>query len=174
MRAGWLATIGCVCLSVTTLAQERRESREPATDEIEHAIVFELGVAGDLEQSAGVVHNGAAFAFEVTPIEHWLELEIGTTALAADGGLETPLDILAKKPWRLSRRIEFMVGLGPELIHATGPQAGTFWGLEGVLDFMFWPTRRVGWYIEPGYEITFRDGARRHGIGMSVGVLFGR
>jgi len=34
-------------------------------------------------------HPGATFAFEVTPIEHWLELEVGVSAIRADGG--TPL-----------------------------------------------------------------------------------
>jgi hypothetical protein len=38
--------------------------------------------------------------------------------------------------------------------------------VEAVLDFMFWPRRNIGWYVEPGYEITFRDGGQHRGVGV--------
>jgi hypothetical protein len=43
-----------------------------------------------------------------------------------------------------------------------------------VLDFMFWPRKNVGWYVEPGYEVTFRGGTTHHGLGISGGMLIGR
>jgi hypothetical protein len=46
----------------------------------------------------------------------------------------------------------------PEVIHAIGRDRGTFRGVEGVLDFMFWPRKNVGWYVEPGYEACWRRG----------------
>lgn len=85
-----------------------------------------------------------------------------------------PVDILFKKPWPVSTTFEFMIGAGPELVHATGRDSGTFWGVSGVADFMFWPKRNVGWYLEPGYEVTLRDGARHHGLGIAAGLLIGR
>jgi hypothetical protein len=39
---------------------------------------------------------------------------------------------------------------------------------------MFWPTRNIGWYIEPGYEVTFRHRATHHGIAVAAGLLIGR
>ena len=143
-------------------------------DADDHAIVWELGLAGDWEAGEATVHKGGTIAFEVTPIENWLELEIGVTAIAAGGGVEMPIDVLAKKPWRLSRQFEFMVGAGPELVHASGPEHATFWGLEAVLDFMFWTRKNVGWYVEPGYEVTFRDNASHQGMGIAIGLLIGR
>jgi hypothetical protein len=83
-------------------------------------------------------------------------------------------DLLFKKPWPVSRTFEFMIGVGPEIAHATGAAQSTYWGVEAVLDFMFWPRARVGWYVEPGYEMTFRDGATHHGLGVSGGLLIGR
>jgi hypothetical protein len=112
--------------------------------------------------------------FEVTPIEHWLELEIGVTATRTDDGVEMPVDVLFKKPWRLSREVEFMIGVGPQLVHASGLNAGTFLGLEGVLDLMFWRRKNAGWYVEPGYEMTFRDGRQHGGFSFAVGLLIGR
>jgi hypothetical protein len=143
-------------------------------DEGDHAVVFELGWSGDWSHAEGLHPKGGTFAFEVTPIENWLELEFGVTAIHADGATEIPVDVLFKKPWRVSRQFEFMVGVGPEIIRATGPDPGTFWGLSSVLDLMFWPRKSIGWYLEPGYEATFRDKTTRQGIGMAAGLLIGR
>ena len=78
----------------------------------DHTIVFEIGAAGDWERG-GALNPGGTFAFEVTPIEHWLEIEVGATAIADRGGLELPVDILFKKPWQPSQSFEVMVGVGP-------------------------------------------------------------
>lgn len=43
---------------------------------------------------------------------------------------------------------------------------------EVVLDFMFWPTRNVGWYVEPSYSVSFgANGERR--LGVTAGLLIG-
>jgi hypothetical protein len=140
----------------------------------DHALVFELGVVVEGEPDERVVHSGGTFAVEVTPIEHWLELEIGVTAVRADGSTEVPIDVLFKKPWRISRTFEFMIGAGPEIVHVTGRESSTYLGFSAVLDFMFWPRRNIGWYVEPGYEATFQDSATHHGWGVAAGLLLGR
>jgi hypothetical protein len=157
-------------LSVTSTALAQTPKVEPPDD---HAVVFELGAAGDWSRAEGF-HPGGTFAFEVTPIENWLELEIGVTAIHSGSSTEIPVDVLFKKPWRFSPKFEFMIGIGPELIHATGPDHATFWGLSSVLDFMFWPRKNVGWYVEPGYELTFRGGTTHHGLAIAGGLLIGR
>jgi hypothetical protein len=171
-RRLWLGT-ALLAWATAAAAQAQTTPQASAPEEGEHAIVFELGAAGDWSRAEGV-HPGGTFAFEVTPIEHWLELEIGVTAIRSGSSTEVPIDVLFKKPWPFSRTFEFMIGAGPELVHATGPAHATFWGVEGVLDFMFWPRKNVGWYVEPGYEMTVRGGARHHGAGISAGVLLGR
>ena len=67
-----------------------------------------------------------------------------------------------------------MVGAGPALIHVTGAERATFWGLSSVLDFMFWPRKNVGWDVEPGHEMTFRDGITHHSLAITAGLLIGR
>jgi hypothetical protein len=143
------------------------------TDE-EHSIVYELGWAGDYSHAEGFHAKGATFAFEVTPVPDRLELEVGVTAIRAKGVTETSIDLLFKKPWTISKHIEFMAGIGPEAIHATGAEAGTFWGLSVVGDLMFWPTKNVGLYVEPGYEAAFRAGTTRQGFAMAAGLIVGR
>jgi hypothetical protein len=154
-------------------AQDLTTQQVNSDDEGDHALVLEFGAAGDWSRAEGF-HPGGTIAFEVTPIEHWLELEIGVTANRVDAGTEIPIDVLFKKPWRFSREFEFMIGVGPEIVHATGPDHATFWGLSSVLDFMFWPRKNVGWYAEPGYEVTFRGGTTHHGLGIEAGLLIGR
>jgi hypothetical protein len=162
-------------LAVLATPVARAQSIAPdSPDDEDHAVVFELGWAADWSRDEGLHSKGATFAFEVTPIENWLELEFGVSAIRADSVTEVPVDVLFKKPWRLSRQFEFMIGVGPELIHATGPSPQTYWGLSSVLDFMFWPKRDVGWYLEPGYEVTFHGGTAHHGLAMAAGLIIGR
>jgi hypothetical protein len=151
----------------------KRQAKTPRADN-DHKFVFEFGAAVDWEPAERSVHRGATIALEFTPIEHSLELECGITALAANGGIEIPVDVLFKKPWRVSPGFEFMIGAGPQLVHAFGPNHATFWGGEAVLDFMFWPRKNIGWYVEPGYEITLRADTQHHGVGVAAGLLIGR
>jgi hypothetical protein len=175
MRASTFGVVATMVFGLQSgaVAQDLKGAAKPVVDE-DHAVVFEIGAVVDWERGESEVHSGGTFAFEVTPVENRLELEIGITAVPADGGVEMPVDVLFKKPWRFSPQFEFMIGAGPEIVHAFGPDHGTFWGVEAVLDFMFWPRKNIGWYLEPGYEVTFRDGIRHHGVGVSGGLLIGR
>src|ERR1700733_13538523 len=93
------AAVGCGFPSVADA-----QALKPApVEDADHAIVFELGAAGDWSRSEGF-HPGGTFAFEVTPVEHWLELEVGVTAIRAEVSTEIPIDVLFKKPWRFSPR----------------------------------------------------------------------
>jgi hypothetical protein len=139
----------------------------------DHAVVFELGWAASWSRGENAHWRGGTFAFEVTPIEHWLEIEVGVSAIHADGVTEIPIDVLFKKPWSVSPEFEVMVGIGPELTHSTGSDSATYWGVSSVLDLMFWPKKNVGWYLEPGYEVTFRNGTE-HGFALAAGLIIGR
>ena len=73
---------------------------------------------------------------EVTPIEHWLELEAGVTPLFGRGSTEWDTDLLFKKPWTLSHKVEFMAGVGPEWIRTSDHGTGTdSLGAEGRARF---------------------------------------
>ena len=80
----------------------------------DHVIVYEIGWAGSWSHDERWQTKGATFAFEVTPIEDRLEIEAGVTAIRSRGVTETSADILFKKPWTLSKHVEFMAGVGPE------------------------------------------------------------
>jgi hypothetical protein len=120
----------------------------------------------------GAAAFGPDFAIEVTPIENWLELEAGTTPLFTRNSTEWDTDLLFKKPWTLSKKVEFMIGGGPEWVHlkASGPTTNSV-AVEAVGDFMFWPSgKRFGWFVEPAYDYDFGRG-HEQSIGISAGLL---
>jgi hypothetical protein len=136
--------------------------------------IVELGGAADWSLKNGGSSFGADAAVEVTPIENWLELEAGVTPLfSRHHSTEWNIDLLFKKPWTLSKKVELMVGIGPDWVHtrAPGMRANSIAG-EAVLDFMFWPggRHRFGWFLEPGYDYDFTRGHERS-FGISGGLL---
>ena len=139
----------------------------------EPAAVVELGGAADWNVKDGGSSFGPTVAVEVTPIENWLELEAGVTSLFTRHSTEWDTDLLFKKPWTLSKKAEFMLGVGPAWVHTTkyGATTNSVSG-EVVLDFMFWPSakHRFGWYLEPGYEYNFGRG-HEQSSGISGGLL---
>ena len=153
----------------TALAQS--VEKEPV--EKEPAAVIELGVAPSWNLTNGGWSVGPTVAVEVTPIENWLELEMGVTPAFRRHSTEWDTDLLFKKPWTLSRKVEFMFGVGPEWVHSReyGVTTNSVAG-EAVLDFMFWPSpkHRLGWYLEPGFEYNFGRGHERS-LGISGGLL---
>jgi hypothetical protein len=141
--------------------------------EKEAAGILELGAEPARSLSGAGWTLSPTVAAEVTPIENWLELEIGVTPTFSNHSTEWDADLLFKKPWTLSKKVEFMFGVGPEWIHVreNGVSTNSVAG-EIALDFMFWPSpkRRFGWYIEPAYDYTFGRG-HDQAIGVSIGLL---
>ncbi len=153
--------------SASAFAQDVNNDDEPAA-------IIELGTAGNWNVEGGSSF-GADFAAEITPIEHWLELEAGVTPLFTRHSTEWDTDFLFKKPWELSKKVEFMAGIGPEWIHTrqNGITTNSF-AAEGVLDFMVWPSgkHRFGWYFEPSYDYSFGPRHERS-VGFTGGLLIG-
>ena len=151
--------------SANALAQTPAAEKEIA--------VIEVGGAAGHGLTGGGSSFGGDVAVEVTPIENWLELEVGVAPLFSRHSREWDTDLLFKKPWSLSKNVEFMFGVGPEWVRTrqNGLTTNSV-AAEAVLDFMFWPSakRRFGWYLEPGYEYNFGRGHEKS-VGMSFGLL---
>ena len=73
----------------------------------EPAAILELGAATNTSLQGATTSLGPTFAVEVTPIENWLELEAGVTPAFRRHATEWDTDLLFKKPWTLSERVEF-------------------------------------------------------------------
>jgi uncharacterized protein YraI len=138
----------------------------------EHAWVLEIGTAGEWPLNGERPNFGGTIAAEIEPIENWLEIEFGLSTLATTGHTELSGDVLFKKPFRLSPTVEFMVGAGPSLSQTlNGADRGTSVSAEFALDFMFWPTKDVGWFIEPTWSVNPRNGQQSAAV--SIGMLIG-
>ena len=155
--------------AATTFAQ----APPPDPDNDEPTAILELGGSTSRSLSDHAWSSGPAVAVEFTPIKRWLELEAGVTPLFRSHSTEWDVDLLFKKPWDLSRKIEFMAGIGPQWGHVNQLGVKTnSWSGEAVLDFMFWPSakRRFGWYVEPSFDYSFARGHERS-IGLTGGLL---
>ena len=135
--------------------------------EKEPTAIVEIGAAGEWSFTDHAGRLGPTVAVEVTPIPGWLEIEAGVTSLFNHGGTEWSADLLFKKPFTLSDKVEFMVGAGPEWNLKTGSVA-----VEGVLDFMFWPTadRKLGWFLEPSLSYDLGS-SHEKSLALSAGIL---
>ncbi|MEA2771851.1 MAG: hypothetical protein QOD93_4813 [Acetobacteraceae bacterium] len=144
-----------------------------ASDDKDPAAILEIGAATSWNVSGGAASFAPNFAVETTPIENWLELEAGVSPFFTHSSTEWDTDLLFKKPWTISRKAEFMVGVGPEWVHLrqNGTTTNTVSG-EVAGDFMFWPARkhRFGWFLEPAYDYSFAGG-HQQSIGLSGGLL---
>jgi hypothetical protein len=159
--------------SGTALAQSANVDKDKSADKENEIAILELGPAVGHGIKGGGSNFGPNVAVEVTPIEHWLELEGGVTRLFGRHSREWDANFLFKKPWTLSRKAEFMVGVGPEWIHTN--ESGVVRNSPGaavVLDFMFWPSgkHRFGWFVEPGYDHSFGPG-HEQSVSISGGLL---
>jgi hypothetical protein len=137
------------------------ENKEPTA-------IVELGATGEWGLP-GASSYGPSLAVEFTPIKDWLEIEAGVGPMFHGGRTEWDADLLFKKPFTLSDKVEFMVGVGPQW---TFSREGTQIGAEFALDFMFWPTadRKFGWFLEPAYSYSF-SGGHEQSLSTTVGLL---
>jgi hypothetical protein len=156
------AMMGLIAALLLFAGQAQAEEKEPSA-------IVEIGSAGEWGLQNGGSSFGPTVAVEFTPIEHWLEIEAGVSTLFGGGQTEWDTDLLFKKPFTLSDKVEFMVGVGPEW---TFSREGTKIAGELALDFMFWPTpdRKYGWFLEPSYSYSFSQG-HEQSLGVNAGLL---
>jgi hypothetical protein len=160
-------------LNVVVYGQTSAGRAEKASEEKEPAAILEIGAATSWNVSGGAASFAPNFAVETTPIENWLELEAGVSPFFTRNSTEWDTDLLFKKPWTLSRKAEFMFGVGPEWVYLrqNGNTTNSV-AAEVAGDFMFWPANRhrLGWYLEPAYDYSFAHG-HQQSIGISAGLL---
>jgi hypothetical protein len=143
---------------------------EAADKEKEPLAILEIGGASEWSLQNGRASLGPSIAVEVEPIKEWLELEAGFTPLVSKGSSpEWSTDLLFKKPFTLSKTVEFMIRAGPEWTYT---DRGNKIAAEFALDFMFWPwpDRKLGWFLEPTYSYSFSK-CHEQTAAVSVGLL---
>ncbi|HVX00134.1 MAG TPA: hypothetical protein VHA52_06855 [Candidatus Babeliaceae bacterium] len=161
------------CLIFVCINARAQKAAKDTTGFKEGIAVGEAGGASSTDIKSGKASYGYSLSVEATPIENWLEVELGVSPTYAKNYRETDIDFLVKKPWDFSRRLEFMLGVGPEWAHSTSlGVSSNSWSGEIALDFMYWPFKKhqFGFYAEPAYVYGFETG-HEQSIEMSAGLL---
>jgi hypothetical protein len=142
-------------------ASAQAQEREPTA-------IIEIGGADEWGLQ-GATSFGPSAPVEFTPIKDWLEIEAGVAPIFSRGLTEWDTDLIFKKPFTVSDKLEFVFGLGPQWAFS---HEETRTGSELAADFMFWPTpdRKYGWFLEPTYSYSFMNG-REQSLSASVGLL---
>jgi hypothetical protein len=165
----WAFSTRTATAFVLTLCAAAVHAQDEST---EHALVVEIGPAAEWPLHRDRPNYGGNIAAENEVIDNWLELEFGITGLDTSGHREVSGDLLFKKPFRLSPTVELMLGAGPSVTQTlNGRDKGTSASAEFVLDFMFWPSPRVGWYVEPAWNVT--PGTGQKSFGVTGGLVIG-
>jgi len=177
VAASSLLSLCLPALGQASVGKQPANRVQPQTaDEPEEPVaILEVGAATSWNINGGAATFAPNLAAEITPIEGWLELEAGVAPFYTRKSTEWDTDLLFKKPWTLSRKAEFMLGIGPQwtYLKQNGKTAYSIAG-EAAGDFMFWPTgkHRFGWFLEPAYDYSFAGG-HPQSVGMSAGLLIG-
>ena len=99
--APWLVVVAVV------LSVEESALADDTKDELpDHTIIVGVGGAAEFESGDRSLHPGANIMVEWDAIEDWLELEVGASVLPAPSGTTVPMDLLVKKPFRITRGFE--------------------------------------------------------------------
>lgn len=162
-----------ILVSLAILISRNSFGQSTIPENKEALAIGEIGGAMSWNLKGFAPSGGPSIAVECTPIENWLEIEAGATQSYHKGTSEWSIDLLFKKPYTLSKRVECMVGIGPEFSAMREDGVDTNeWGGELALDFMYWPfkSKRFGFYLEPGYDYSFAAG-HQQSIGFSGGLL---
>jgi len=164
-RSGALAAMLLVAWPASGETSDQDPDDEPAYE-------LEVGPSTEREAGGGATRSGLALSFEVTPVEHWLEIEFGVSALGPVRDREYAVGLAFKKPFTLSPTTELVVGLGP---YAARANAGSIYsnshGMEAVVDVRFSTRHDFRWFVEPSWSRAAATGDRA--LGITVGLVFG-
>ena len=164
----YTATLGLIAGTISLAATARAAEKEK-----EAIAEFELGVAGDWDFGGGAFSLGPSLGIEVTPIKNWLEIEAEVSPVFGGGRTEWETELVFKKPFDVSDKLEVMPGIGPAWFYKTGHgESSNSVGAVALVDFQIWPSaeRKLGLFIEPSYSYDF---GREHeqSLGITGGLL---
>ncbi|MGA7329846.1 MAG: hypothetical protein WBX25_36535 [Rhodomicrobium sp.] len=158
--------IGFFAAMLLCAAQAAAEDKEPS-------LTVEMGGAGEWRLRGGS-SCGPDIGLEVTVIERWLEIEASVTPLFSRAEAEIGTGLIFRKPFDLSKSLEFLIGAGPEWIFRPAGEKPSSIAAEATVEFVYspWPERHVGFFIEPAYTYDFGKG-HEQAISVTGGLHIG-
>jgi hypothetical protein len=140
--------------------------------DMDHGVVLvECGATSAREISEQASRVSPAVGIEFEAIDNRLEVEIEASTNTTQRARNWELDLQFKRPFQISSTVEIEPGLGPSWSHgAVSNQRPAAWGAEASIDILFWQSKRIGWFLEPSYGISFATGAKTS-VGLSGGIV---
>jgi hypothetical protein len=160
-HGGTLCALACATAAMVLCTDETSAAEK------EPVAVLELGVAGAWDVGGGAGFGPSA-AIEFEPIKNNLVIEAGLAPLFdRSGHADWDFDLLFRRPFDLSKKVEFEPGIGP-----TFNGAGQV-GAQVSFEFMIWTSeeREFGWFIDPSYSASLASG-HQQSVGLTLGLLF--
>lgn len=190
MHTRWIITPALALVTTSLVATPAlageisitEETKDHAEGEAEHHKHFFAGV--NAMALAVVTPEKTKFAigpgvfFEFTAVENWLEIEIATHYLNAEGVHEVPIDVLFKKPFHVNDWFHPHVGIGGVAVPIVEEEeAKVEGGLASVVGTYFWFAENAGWSVDVNYNLLFGSEEGHvhvtNEIGGTSGAVFG-
>jgi hypothetical protein len=128
--------------------------------EHESSVVVELAGGGEWDVHGGAGAYGPNLALEFEVIERWLEIETGVAPRFERGESEVEFELIFKKPFELSKSLEFLIGAGPVWVHHAEESPKDSIAGEAIVELVYWPWEDFG----EGHEQT---------VGVTAGLHIG-
>ena len=147
-------------------ADEHRGRAEHAGAEEEGRNVLSLELAGleivaPAEETGGPVSGeeseadgdrvlrrvGVSIGVERVLVPGWLDAEISVLVAPGSGGLTLPIDLVLKKPFEFSHRVEGFIGLGLATEWFEAGESETAYGAASQLGVYYW--------VDPHFALAF-------------------
>lgn len=136
--------------------------------EKEPVAIMELGITPSWDLIRPNCLIGPTIGIEFTPVKEKLEIEIGASQYYNGPNYNWQFDLLFKKPYEISKKIEVMVGAGPQWSFSGNNHSLS---AEIAVDLMYWPFKKtIGFYLEPNYDYEFQK-QNEQSIGFSTGLI---
>jgi hypothetical protein len=158
---------GTLCALACATAAMMLFTDETSAAEKEPVAVLELGAAGAWDLRGGSSF-GPAVALEFEPVKDNLVIEAGLAPLFdRSGHADWDFDLLFRRPFDLSKKVEFEPGVGPTF-NGSGQV-----GAQVSFELMIWTSaeREFGWFIDPSYSVSLAPG-HQQSVGLNLGLLF--
>jgi len=164
-----------VCSLLLAGAPARAASPPGTVDAtVGHRLVLFAGGLGGGEATGGPLRGGGLLSLRLTAIPRWLALEAGAAALFADGDARVPVYLLLEKPFALTPRLELLPAVGPEVVWARAAAHDRVdVGGRLACALGYWPSRRVGLWVQPAFEVVLRDGLQEYSLALAAGLQIG-
>ena len=150
---------GLLIVAGGALAEEKEKSDKSS-------VVVEFGGGGEWDVHGGAGAYGPYLALEYEVIEHWLEIETAVAPRFSNGQAEVEFELIFKKPFELSKSLEFLIGAGPVWVHRTEESPKASIAGEAIVELVYWPwdDHKVGFFVSPATPTILAKGTSRRSV----------